>query len=52
MVMGSARRAGRAIGIGDGQIAAVAARHGFAVATRDTAPFETAGLRVIDPWMT
>jgi hypothetical protein len=51
-IVGSARRAGRAIGIANGQVAAVAARHGFAVATRDTTPFEAAGLRVIDPWMT
>jgi hypothetical protein len=41
---------GYAISTADCQIAAIAAVHGFAVATRDTAPFRAAGLRVIDPW--
>jgi toxin FitB len=49
-VMSLARRTGRPIGIVDGQIAAIAAAHEFTVATRDTAPFEAAGLRVLDPW--
>lgn len=47
-----ARAAGRALGAADGFIAAVAAAHGMAVATRDTAPFEAAGLRVFNPWTT
>jgi len=34
----------------DAYIAAVAAAHGFAVASRDVAPFAAAGLHVIDPW--
>jgi predicted nucleic acid-binding protein len=34
----------------DAQIAAIALRHGFSVATRDTAPFLAAGVAVIDPW--
>ena len=34
----------------DCQIAAIAAFHGFAVATRDEAPFRAAGLTVINPW--
>lgn len=34
----------------DCQIAAIAAFHGFAVATRDEAPFRAAGLAVINPW--
>jgi predicted nucleic acid-binding protein len=34
----------------DGQIASIASIHGFTVATRDTAPFEAAGLPVINPW--
>jgi len=38
-------------GFGDGQIAAIAYLHGFAVATRDTAPFLAAGLEVINPWL-
>jgi len=41
---------GYIISVADGQIAAIAAVHGFAVATRDTAPFQAAGLRVINPW--
>lgn len=45
-----ARSAGNGRPLPDGYIAAVAAAHGFAVATRDTAPFAAAGLRVIDPW--
>ena len=34
----------------DGNIAAIAAAHGFAVASRDTSAFTAAGLTVIDPW--
>lgn len=45
-----ARTAGLAISTADGYIAAIAAANGFAVATRDTAPFEAAGAAVIDPW--
>jgi hypothetical protein len=49
----SPRRAnakGFAISVADGQIAAIAAVHGFAVATRDAAPFLAAGVTVINPW--
>lgn len=45
-----ARKVGRGLPLPDGYIAAIAAAHGFAVASRDTAPFRAAGLRVIDPW--
>jgi predicted nucleic acid-binding protein len=45
-----ARAAGKAIGPADGYIAAIAASHNLTVATRDTAPFEAAGLTVINPW--
>ena len=45
-----ARNAGQAIATADGYIAAIAATHGFAVATRDTSPFEAVGLKVINPW--
>jgi predicted nucleic acid-binding protein len=34
----------------DCQIAAIAAFHDFAVATRDEAPFRAAGVTVINPW--
>ena len=49
-LMARARAAGRAIATGDGQIAAIATVHGFAVATRDVAPFVAAGVEVINPW--
>lgn len=45
-----ARATGKAIGTADGFIAAIAAAHGFTVATRDTSPFEAAGVPVINPW--
>jgi predicted nucleic acid-binding protein len=45
-----ARSRGVAISTGYAQIAAIAEIHGFAVATRDIAPFEAAGSRVVDPW--
>lgn len=46
----AARTRGRSILMADGQIAAIALAHGFTIATRDTAPFEAAGVSVIDPW--
>ncbi len=46
-----ARSKGRPILIADGQIAAIAKLHGFAVATRDTSPFEAAGVPFINPWL-
>lgn len=45
-----ARRAGYSISIADAQIAAVASVHGYSVATRDAAPFEAAGVALLDPW--
>ena len=45
-----ARAEGNAIAAADGYIAATAAANGLLVATRDTAPFEAAGLTVINPW--
>ena len=44
------RRAGQFIAQIDGYIAAIAATHGFAIATRDTVPFAASGLPVINPW--
>ena len=49
-VRADAKAKGRAIGVADGFIAAIASQHGFSVATRDTSPFEAAGLSVINPW--
>ncbi len=46
----SARKGGRGFPTPDGYIAAIAASRGFAVASRDTAPFEAAGVAVINPW--
>jgi predicted nucleic acid-binding protein len=51
-LMGKARAAGLAIATADGYIAAIAAANGFTVATRDTRPFEAAGVSVINPWLT
>jgi len=45
-----ARLEGKAIATADGYIAAIAMTHGLIVATRDTGPFEAAGLKVINPW--
>jgi hypothetical protein len=45
-----AKSAGRGFPRPDGYIAAIAASHGFMVATRDTSPFEASGLTVINPW--
>jgi len=45
-----ARVEGKAIAPADGYIAAIAMTHGLIVATRDTGPFEAAGLTVINPW--
>jgi toxin FitB len=47
-----ARAQGKAIAPADGYIAATATSHGLMVATRDTSPFEAAGLTVINPWNT
>jgi predicted nucleic acid-binding protein len=45
-----ARAAGKGFPTPDGYIAAIAASRAFQVATRDTAPFEAAGVTVINPW--
>lgn len=46
----TAKVCGRGFPTPDGYIAAIAASRGFIVATRDTAPFEAAGIAVVDPW--
>lgn len=50
VIRARARAAGKTVGASDGYIAATAAAHSFAVATRDTGPFEAAGVPVINPW--
>ncbi|MFS8147941.1 type II toxin-antitoxin system VapC family toxin [Rhizobium sp. BR 249] len=49
-LMAQAKAAGKAIGKADGYIAATAAAHSLMVATRDTTPFEAAGVPMINPW--
>ena len=50
-LMAKARSAELAVSTSDGYIAATAAANGMMmVATRDTAPFEAAGLKTVDPW--
>lgn len=44
------RTAGLAIAAADGYIAAIASANKFTVATRDTSPFEAAGVAVLNPW--
>lgn len=46
----TARAAGKGFPTADGYIAAIAASRGFIVATRDSSPFEAAGLTVVNPW--
>lgn len=46
-----AKEAGRAVGAADGYIAATAAASRLMVATRDTNPFEAAGISTVNPWM-
>ncbi|MFT4248062.1 MAG: type II toxin-antitoxin system VapC family toxin [Pseudomonas sp.] len=51
-LLAKSRDAGLAVHAADAFIAAVAIANGFAIATRDTSPFEAAGLHVINPWDT
>ncbi|AAO59109.1 type II toxin-antitoxin system VapC family toxin [Pseudomonas savastanoi pv. phaseolicola] len=49
-LLAKSRAAGLAVETADAFIAAIALANGFTVATRDTGPFEAAGLNVINPW--
>ena len=49
-LLAKCRAAGLAVETADAFIAAVALANGFAVATRDTRPFEAVGVNVINPW--
>ncbi|MBW6475525.1 MAG: type II toxin-antitoxin system VapC family toxin [Chromatiales bacterium] len=49
-LIAKAKNAGLAIATADGFIAAIAITNSFAVATRDSSPFEAAGSAVINPW--
>lgn len=46
----AARRAGRALPVADGYIAAICAAYGARVATRDVRPYQAAGVQAINPW--
>lgn len=46
----TAKACGREFPTPDGYIAAIAASRGFTVVSRDTAPYEAAGVSVINPW--
>jgi predicted nucleic acid-binding protein len=46
----TARAVGKGFPTPDGYIAAMAKARGFTVATRDVAPFQAAGIDVINPW--
>ena len=49
-LLAKTRAAGLAVETADAFIAAIALANGFTVATRDTSPFEAAGVNVINPW--
>lgn len=49
-IMATRRRAGRPMSVLDGQIAAIAARHRCAIATRNVRDFEGVGLEVVNPF--
>jgi len=49
-LLAKSRAAGLAVETADAFVAAVALANGFAIATRDTRPFEAAGVNVINPW--
>lgn len=49
-IVAMARAHGRPPSVGDAQIAAVARRHGLAVATRDAGGFAHLGVEIVDPW--
>lgn len=50
VLMGAGALRGIAVSIPDGMIAAIALRHGAALATRNTRHFRFTGLVLIDPW--
>ena len=45
-----ARRAGRAVDVGDALIAGTAKAHGLAIATRNTGDFEGMDIDIVNPW--
>ena len=49
-LMGARRAIGRPMSLPDGQIAAIAAAHRFAIATRNVKDFEECGIELINPF--
>lgn len=49
-LLATVRKSSSGIETADACIAAVAVANGFIVATRDTSPFQAAGVTVINPW--
>ena len=49
-IRAQARRAGRAVDVGDALIAGTAKAHGLTVATRNTGDFASLDIGVINPW--
>ncbi len=49
-VQAGAQAAGNAVGFADAAIAAIAAAHGFTLATRNVRDFNGTGIDVVDPW--
>ena len=50
-LMGHRRRIGRPMSVPDGQIAAIARAHRFAVATGNVRDFEECGLEILNPFV-
>ncbi len=48
--MASAKSRGLAIHKADGYIASIAKVQNLVVATRDVSPFQSAGVKVVNPW--
>jgi hypothetical protein len=49
-IMANRKRLGRPMSVADGQIAAIAHHHHFAVATRNTADFDHCAIELINPF--
>jgi predicted nucleic acid-binding protein len=49
-VIAKMQAAGNPIHFADGAVAAIAAMHGFQLATRNVRDYWGAGIKVIDPW--
>lgn len=52
LIVAARENAGRPIGIADAQIASICAVHNAVLATRNVRDFLTAGIELVDPWIT